>query len=93
MKNTVDPAVLATTMSEAAGAELSHIMLSDNPPGDMARIVDDCLRTIRLTRLKEQYEQQRNKVEELERVGDSRCLQELAEMQRIKDEINKLHNA
>lgn len=93
MKNIVDPAVLATGMSEAAGTELSHIMLTDNPQGgDIIKIVDDCLRTIRLTRLNEQYEQQRVKVEELERVGDSRCLQELAEMQRIKDEINKLHS-
>lgn len=93
MKNIVDPAVLATAMSEAAGAELSHIMLADNPQGgDITKIVDDCLRTICLTRLNEQYEQQRVKVEELERVGDSRCLQELAEMQRIKDEINKLHS-
>lgn len=93
MKNTVDPAVVATVMSEAAGNELSHIMLTDNPQGgDVTKIVEDCLRIIRLTRLNEQYEQQRIKVEELERVGDSRCLQELAEMQRIKDEINKLHS-
>lgn len=93
MKNIVDPAVLTTVMSEAASAELSHIMLTDSPQGgDITKIVDDCLRTICLTRLNEQYEQQRIKVEELERVGDSRCLQELAEMQRIKDEINKLHS-
>lgn len=93
MKNIVDPAVLTTVMGEAASAELSHIMLTDNPQGgDITKIVDDCLRTIYLTRLNEQYEQQRIKVEELERVGDSRCLQELAEMQRIKDEINKLHS-
>jgi DNA primase len=92
MNKPIDPAALATSLQETANAELSHIMLTESQCGDVIKVVDDCLRTIRLARLKYQYEQQRLKVEELERVGDSRCLQELAEMQRIKDEINKLHN-
>ncbi|MCX7780338.1 MAG: DNA primase [Negativicutes bacterium] len=93
MNKSTAPAVIAATLGEEANQELSQIMLADSRCDNVTRVVDDCLRTIRLARLKYQYEQQRNKVEELERMGDSRCLQELAEMQRIKDEISKLYNA
>lgn len=79
------------SLSEAANAELSLIMLIDIQYNDIKKMVDDCIRSMRLTKLKEQYEQHRLRADELERIGDRRFLQELAESQRINNEINKLN--
>jgi DNA primase len=81
-------------LSEAANAELSHIMLIDIQYNDTDNIkmVDDCIKNMRLTNLKFLYEQHRLRADELERLGDSGFLQALAESQRINDEINKLRN-
>jgi DNA primase len=81
-------------LSEAANAELSHIMLIDIQynDNDSIKMVDDCIKNMRLTNLKLLYEQHRLRADELERLGDSGFLQALAESQRINDEINKLHN-
>lgn len=81
-------------LSEAANQELSHIMLIDIQYSDTDHIkmVDDCIKNMRLTRLKLLYEQHRLRADELERLGDSGFLQALAESQRINDEINKLRN-
>ncbi|WP_090931976.1 DNA primase [Pelosinus propionicus] len=81
-------------LSEAANAELSHIMLIDIQYSDTDNIkmVDDCIKNMRLTNLKFLYEQHRLRADELERLGDSGFLQALAESQRINDEINKLRN-
>jgi DNA primase len=89
-KNNISSA-LAVQLSESANAELSHIMLIDLESEDIVKTLDDCIRSIRLSHLKKLYETHRLKADELERMGDSRFLQELAESQRIKDEINKLH--
>lgn len=80
-------------LSEAANAELSHIMLIDIQynDSDSIKMVDDCIKNMRLTNLKLLYEQCRLRADELERLGDSGFLQALAESQRIKDEIDKLH--
>ena len=81
-------------LSEAANAELSHIMLIDIQynDNDNIKMVDDCIKNMRLTNLKFLYEQHRLRADELERLGDSGFLQALAESQRINDEINKLRN-
>jgi DNA primase len=81
-------------LSEAANIELSHIMLIDIQynDSDHMKMVDDCIKSMRLTSLKMLYEQYRLRADELERLGDSGFLQALAESQRINDEINKLHN-
>ncbi|MBP2626345.1 MAG: primase [Firmicutes bacterium] len=88
-----DTADITWTMllSEAANAELSRIMLIDIQYDDSIKMVDDCIKSMRLTQLKVLYEQHRLRADELERMGDSRFLQELAESQRINNEINKLH--
>ncbi|MBC7914374.1 MAG: DNA primase [Pyrinomonadaceae bacterium] len=78
-------------LSEAANAELSRIMLIDIQYTDSIKMVDDCIKSLRLTQLKALYEQHRLRADELERMGDSQFLQELAESQRINNEINKLH--
>lgn len=92
-KKEVAPDSLGDELSDTAMKELSQIMFLDQHPNDITRVVDDCVRAVRLARLRRQCEQQRSKVEELERMGDSRYLQELAEIQRINDEITKLYNA
>jgi DNA primase len=85
--------MLAVDLSEEAANELSNIMVMDDQYSDISRMVDDCLKVIRLAHLKNLYEQHRLRAHELERMGDSNFLQELAESQRIKDEISKLHQA
>jgi len=89
----IEPANYSQLLSTAAVAELSHIMLLDNPCEDKMRVVEDYIRTIQLAYLRNQYEEHRLKADELERMGDSRFLQELAESQRIKYEISKLHHS
>ena len=78
-------------LSEEANAEVSRIMLIDIQYDDSIKMVDDCIKSMRLTQLKILYEEHRLRADELERLGDSRFLQELAESQRINNEINKLH--
>jgi len=90
-KNISDTA-WCTNLSDSANAELSHIMLMEVPTDNVDKLIDDCMRTIRLAHLNALYEEHRLRADELERMGDSRFLQELAESQRIKDEIKKLHN-
>ncbi len=79
-------------LSEKANNEFSHIMLLENQFDDVIKLVDDCIKTIRLAHLTVLYEQHRLNADELERMGDSNFLQELAESQRIKHEISKLHH-
>jgi len=79
-------------LSEVANAELSRIMLIDIQYNDSKKMVDDCIKSMRLTQLKKSYEQHRLRADELERIGDSQFMQELAESQRINKEINKLHS-
>lgn len=91
-KNIADVNFLEALGTEADN-ELSHIMLMDIDLNNVAQMVDDCLKTIRLTSLKNLYEQHRLRADELQRMGDSSFLQELAESQRINDEISKLHQS
>ncbi|CUH94173.1 hypothetical protein P22_0235 [Propionispora sp. 2/2-37] len=91
-KNIADVNFLEALGAEADN-ELSHIMLMDIDLNNVAQMVDDCLKTIRLTSLKDLYEQHRLRADELQRMGDSSFLQELAESQRINDEISKLHQS
>ncbi len=78
-------------LSDETNSVLSHIMLIDIQYDDITKLVDDCVKTLRLAHLKTIYEQHRLRADELERMGDSSFLQELAESQRIKDEISKLY--
>jgi len=82
---------LALALPESAAAELSNIMVIETQLDDIARMVDDYIRTIRQAGLQARMEKHLLRAQELERAGDSNFLQELAEIQRIKDEINKLH--
>lgn len=81
------------TLGEEAALEFSHIMLMDIQLTNMTQMVDDCIKKIRLFSLKKLYEEHRLRADELHRMGDSSFLQELAESQRINDEITKLHQS
>ncbi len=82
---------LVGMLPERAGAELARILVTDYvPPEDMMKTVEDLLRQVQRARLEQRYEQHRLQADEFERMGDSRFLQELAESQRIKDEIKRL---
>ncbi|QJW48165.1 DNA primase [bacterium BFN5] len=91
MEKNIHNFMLSMTMNEAANTELSHILLIDIQHADVSKQIDDCIKTIRISSLGHLYEQHRLRADELQRMGDSRFLQELAESQRIKHEISKLH--
>ncbi|MBP2653839.1 MAG: primase [Firmicutes bacterium] len=90
MGKSLIPDVFTLTLPEEAANELSNIMVMDLEVGDIARMVDDLIKAIRLARLKVLLEEHSLRAHELERMGDSNFLQELAESQRIQDEISKL---
>ena len=79
-------------LSEKANAELSCSLMTELQVADDMKFIDDCLKTIHLAYLNYQYEQHRLKADELERMGESSFLQELAESQRIKNVIKKIYN-
>jgi len=85
--------LLAVELTEAAANELSNIMVMDIQLSDIARMVDDFVKKIRLAGLNNKIKYHSTQADELERMGDSRYLQELTESQRIKDEIRKLHQS
>lgn len=83
----------SSEITELTGAEFSQIMLMDVECVEVVKQVDDCIKMVHLTHLKFLYEQHRLRADELERMGDSRFLQELAESQRIQHEIKKIQSA
>ncbi len=85
---------LAVELPEAAAVELSNIMVMEIQLSDISRMVDDYIRIIRIARLEPLIMHHSLRAEEFLRLGDeSNYRQELAESQRIKDEISKLHRA
>ena len=83
-------AALAPGLEDRVATELSRIMVMDEPVGEVVRLVDDYIKTIRLLSLRQLYETHRLRADELERLGDKRFQQELAESKRINDEIKLL---
>ena len=90
MKKSVIPECLFRELGEEAKNAFAGILLMDIRFDDITRLVDDCIKTIKLARLKEQYEKHRLRADELERLGDCNYIQELAESMRIYGEIQKL---
>jgi DNA primase len=79
-------------LSDKAGAEASLALMEEEGIEAGGAMINDCMRTINLEYLKHLYEKHRFAAEKLERMGDDGYLRELAESQRIKDEINKLYS-
>ncbi|MBP2645756.1 MAG: dnaG [Firmicutes bacterium] len=90
MEKSLIPDVFALTLPGEAANELSNIMVMEMDFEDIAKVVDDLIKAIRLACLKGLLEEHSLRAQELERMGDSNFLQELAESQRIHDEISKL---
>ena len=86
-------AELDAMMDEPSLSEiLSNSLLAEPISEDIDQVIDDCIKAVHLSHYQRLYEQHRLKADELERLGDSGFLQELAESQRIKNEISKLRN-
>jgi DNA primase len=86
-------AELDAMMDEPSLSEiLSNSLLAEPISEDIDQVIDDCIKAVHLSHYQRLYEQHRLKADELERMGDSGFLQELAESQRIKNEISKLRN-
>ncbi len=75
-------------VSMVAGLLSRHIVDSD-----YEKIIEDCLRQMKETFLKQQYEKHRLLADEFERSGDKRFIDELMESQRIQHEIKKLYGS
>lgn len=81
---------LFASLSEAASAELA-LILNQDLTVEMAKLmISDCLKQLRRAWLERDFEKHRMLADKYEREGDDRFLQELAESQRIKNELNKL---
>lgn len=83
---------ISLNLSDSANAELSRCLLNEFEDDDNVQLVDDCIKAIHLAYLKDLYEKHRLRADQLERMGDEGFLQELAESQRIKYEINKMYD-
>jgi DNA primase len=86
----VNDVAAAKLLSEDASAELSHCLVEEFGLEDEQQLFEDCLRTLHLAYLRKSYEEHRLKADEMERMGDDGFLQELAESQRIKNEMDEL---
>ncbi len=91
MGEPINEVTASLKLEEESNIELSHCLLIEIEEEDSLQLIDDCIRSVHLAYLKNLYEQHRLKADELERMGDEGFLQELAESQRIKYEINKMH--
>lgn len=83
---------ISLNLSDSANNELSRCLLNEFEDSDNVQLVDDCIKSIHLAHLKDLYEKHRLRADQLERMGDEGFLQELAESQRIKYEINKMYD-
>jgi len=87
------PSDHALSLSDQALNELSGIMMMDGGcenSDQMNRMLTDCVKTIKLARLRQLYEQHRLRAHELEKLGDMRYQQELEESKRINDEMARM---
>lgn len=79
----------AAALGDEAAEELSRALVEE-AAGEEA-LYDDCVRALVLARLRAAFEEHRLRADAMEREGNSDFLQELAESQRIKQEIDRLN--
>lgn len=87
---TLDDVAASGMLGAEANAELSRCLVEEFGQEEPLQLFEDCIRTLRLAYLNRLYEEHRLRADELERMGDDGFLRELAESQRIKNEINDL---
>lgn len=77
-------------LSEEETSELVRVLSLETDYTNLTCLVQDCLQKIKIEYLEQCYEKSRLLAVEYERVNDERFLQELAESQRIKNELTKM---
>ena len=87
----IDASQLTEKLEDGTASVLAGIMAKQTPAGDADRIVEDCLRQMQKGFLEKEYERHCQLAAQYEQSGDERCMIELAESQRIKNEIKKLY--
>ncbi len=85
-----DDLVAADALSEEAAAELSRSLVEDLGGQEAMEAYEDSVKVLRKVYLQGLYEEHSQRADELERRGDNGFLQELAESQRIKNEMDEL---
>lgn len=85
----VDDAAALAKLSEAAADELSRALVEELGEMEPIDVYDDCVRVLRRSHLASRYEMHRLRADALEKEGKD-FLQELAESQRIKREMDDL---
>lgn len=89
--NPIDAASLILELERKTSERLSYIVMREFNVNDLTKVVDDCIKSIKLHYLQKEYELHRIKAEQLESMGDNGYLKELEKIQRIKDEIKLLY--
>ncbi len=82
---------LNDALDDAAQSVLAGIRTRQTPLGDAHKLVEDYLRQMQRNYWEREYEKHRLLADEYERSKDERFVNELAETQRIKNEIKKLY--
>lgn len=81
---------MSGTMGDEATGELSRALAEPEGDEESGKAYADALKVLRKAYLGRQYEERRQRADALEREGNPSALQELAECQRIKKEMDEL---
>ena len=84
------PDELMQTLGDEAAQILSRAMLNEEPGADAEQALADCIKTVLLAKLNEEYELHRLRADEMSRQGNSDYMQELLNAQRIFTKINDI---
>ena len=77
-------------LSEAVATEISHALAEDTGTMDALEAYDDSVRRLRKAYLAQLFEEHTRRADRWEKENDARFLQELAQIQRIKNEMEGL---
>lgn len=81
---------LLRLLDDAAVRYLSRVMMGSDPGQDVPQALDDCIRTLRVARLQEEFEKHSRSADEMLNRGDSQYVQELMNAQRILTKISDI---
>ena len=86
----LDDVAVSEELSEDAAAELSRALVEESAGQETMEAYEDSVKTLRKVYLQGLYDEHSQKADVLQRRGDNGFLQELAESQRIKNEMDEL---
>jgi DNA primase len=81
---------LFEVLSENGASELTNILRMELPSTDLAEMLSDCLRQLRLAVLEQEFARHSSLAAEYEKQGNEKYLQELSECRRIKNEEKEI---